>query len=96
MPVSPTTVAAAYAAAPKDISAWLAGLRLEMTINGIDAPSTAYRQVIDPCNERPIAASPEADLAHLDRAATAASAAFPSWSAQAWQTQRDTLEQFRS
>ena len=68
MLVSPTTVGAASAAAPDDISAWLAGLRLEVTNNGIDAPSTACRQVIDPCNGRQIAAaSPEADLAHLDR-----------------------------
>ena len=93
MLVSPTTVEAVYAAAPKDRSAWLAGLQLGTKINGIDALSTAFRQVVDGCHERPIAAGPETDHAHLDRAATVASAAFRSWSAEAWQTRHGTVEQ---
>ena len=93
MLVSPTTVDAAYAAAAKDIFAWLAGLRLETKIDGIHAPSTAYRQAVGSCHERAIVESSETDHVHLDRVAAAASAAFQSWSAEAWQTRYGTLKQ---
>ncbi len=94
MSASPITAEAAYAAAPKDVPAWLASLGLEMTIGGADAPSGAYRQVIDPCSEQPLAAYPEADIGHLERAATAAAAAFRFWSAEDWATRRAALERF--
>jgi aldehyde dehydrogenase (NAD+) len=88
------TPEALYDQAPADPAAWVAALDLQMTINGMDAPSDLQGRVLHPGDEQPIASYPDADESHLERAVEAALAAFPAWSAQSWRERRDALERF--
>jgi len=85
---------AAYTQIPDDPGTWLATLNLQMTINGLDAPSVQRSIVIYPGTELPIATYPEAGPAHLELAVKAATDAFPAWAAEAWQSRRAALERF--
>jgi aldehyde dehydrogenase (NAD+) len=85
---------AAYLHIPADPAAWLKTLNLQMTINGVDAPSAQHAIVMHPGTENPIATYPEAGLTHLDLAMTAAAEAFPAWAAEDWARRRAALERF--
>ena len=83
-----------YDLVPPDPGAWVEALGLQMTINGLDAPSGNRSTVIHPGTSSPIATYPEADLDHLERAVGAAAAAFPKWSARPWEERREALMRF--
>ena len=83
-----------YELLPPDPAAWVQALGLQMTINGVDAPSAKRSTVVNPGNNLRMVDYPEADMEHLERAVAAASAAFPRWSAQPWNTRREALLHF--
>jgi aldehyde dehydrogenase (NAD+) len=88
------TLDGAYRDAPADMTAWLAGLDLQMTIAGAAARGKATRPVIDPCSETIIGHCPQADVQDLEAAVAAATAAFPGWAATSWAARRAALEEF--
>lgn len=83
-----------YARVPADMPAWLAGLNLQMTVDGCDADSPSRASVIHACNEQVIADYPQADIGHADGAVMAAVGAFPRWSKTDWAERRQMLEAF--
>ncbi len=86
------TLENAYGDAPADRRAWLQSLDLQMTIGGRPAQVPGCRTVVDPSTEADLVECPEAGIADLDRAVTAARAAYPGWASTDWQDRRATIE----
>jgi acyl-CoA reductase-like NAD-dependent aldehyde dehydrogenase len=80
-----------YDSAPISASDWIANLDLQQTVNGADAPATAWADVPYPVTEAIIARAPLGNAATVDAAVTAAHRAFPAWAATPWAERQAAL-----
>lgn len=83
-----------YTRVPSDISSWVEGLRLHMTIDGRDAPEAARGSVFNASLGTTIATYTDANAGHVDAAVAAARGAFPGWAVTPWAMRRALLERF--